>query len=199
MDYTSSLPQQLDDLNDDDSWLNYSRASSTRRCSSVSSIAVSLSYRREEPTAPSLSPEPARDVPEPPQVPETPKAPSSGSANLHPKAARNTRGGNSPATKTTSPRAPPSIPETLLGLNSEELQLLRKHQQVLAQKSHQTPWPKLGGGSGGHRAPSSRTGNSVGKEPVMGHVLLDAQALQALCTHIDVLLKEIQARVLRVS
>ena len=78
-----------------------------------------------------------------------------------------------------SPRA--SIPDTRLGLAPDEVQLLRRHQQIALSQA----------GSSSSRAASNASSQ--------GRLLLDPSSLQALGYHFDRLMAAIQHRVQQVS
>jgi len=70
-----------------------------------------------------------------------------------------------------------SIPDTRLGLSSDEVQLLRQHQQIALSRTG---------------ASSSRAASNASSQ---GRLLLDPGSLQALGAHFDRLMQAIQHRV----
>lgn len=84
--------------------------------------------------------------------------------------------------------SPQSIPDTQLGLSSDEVQILRQHQQIaLSQAAGSSRGRGIGRGSSSSRATSAASSH--------GRLLLDPSSLQALGYHFDRLMQAIQGRV----
>ena len=84
--------------------------------------------------------------------------------------------------------SPQSIPDTQLGLSSDEIQILRQHQQIaLSQAAGSSRGRGAGRGSSSSRATSAASSH--------GRLLLDPGSLQALGYHFDRLMQAIQGRV----
>ncbi|MCJ1368659.1 hypothetical protein MMC16_007804 [Acarospora aff. strigata] len=84
--------------------------------------------------------------------------------------------------------SPQSIPDTQLGLSSDEVQILRQHQQIaLSQAAGSSRGRGAGRGSSSSRATSAASSH--------GRLLLDPGSLQALGYHFDRLMQAIQSRV----
>ncbi|KZF20856.1 hypothetical protein L228DRAFT_240591 [Xylona heveae TC161] len=87
-----------------------------------------------------------------------------------------------------APPAPSSIPDNRLGLSPDEVQILRRHQQIALSQA----------GAGRGRASStssSRATTSNASSGGGGRLLLDPGSLSVLAAHFDRLMAAIQARV----
>lgn len=100
----------------------------------------------------------------------------------------------------SAPHSVQSIPDTALGLTQGEIQFLRHHQQVMAQRSHQG----TGGNDRGrvpnrHSQPNSRAASAASSQSVQNRVVLDPRSLAALSTHLDNVMRAIENRLNEVS
>ena len=95
--------------------------------------------------------------------------------------------------------APRSIADTELGLTQGEIQLLRRQQEVMAQRSHQGGDPGRGRGTSRHSQPSSRNASAASSTGQTNRIILSSQHLQALNTHLDNVMRQIGSRINEVS
>jgi hypothetical protein len=88
-----------------------------------------------------------------------------------------------------------SVPDTELGLTQGEIQLLRRHQEVMAQRSHQGGNTDRGRGTSRHSQPSSRAASAASSTGPTNRIILDSRHLQALQTHLDNVMRQIGTRI----
>lgn len=96
----------------------------------------------------------------------------------------------------TTQSARGSIPDTELGLTQGELQLLRTQQQAMLMAQQRSAPSDRGRGTSRHSQPSSRAASAASSTGAGGNrVILDARYLQALQTHLDNVMRQIEQRI----
>lgn len=95
----------------------------------------------------------------------------------------------------SAPHSVRSVADTELGLTQGEIQLLRRQQEVMAQRSHQGGNPDRGRGTSRHSQPSSRAASAASSTGPHNRVILDPRHLSALQTHLDNVMRQINTRI----
>ena len=95
----------------------------------------------------------------------------------------------------SAPQSVRSVADTELGLTQGEIQLLRRQQEVMAQRSHQGGTPDRGRGTSRHSQPSSRAASAASSTGPPNRVILDPRHLSALQTHLDNVMRQIGTRI----
>jgi hypothetical protein len=91
-----------------------------------------------------------------------------------------------------------SVADTELGLTQGEIQLLRRQQEIMRQRSHTGGNTDRGRGTSRHSQSSSRAASAASSTGQTNRVILSSGHLQALQTHLDNVMGQIGSRISQV-